>query len=99
MNTAVGANKTFGFLRRNLRHALPDLKENSYKALARPKVEYGGTGWDPHKAEDRCVFEKVQRRTACFATGRYQSQSSVLDILDQLGCGSLKQLTARATMA
>ena len=44
------ANKTLGFLRRNLK--IPSsigIKEQAYFTLARPLVEYASTVWDPYK--------------------------------------------------
>ena len=42
------ANRTLGFLRRNLFSCLQDVKETAYKTLVRPILEYGSTVWDPH---------------------------------------------------
>ena len=100
-NTAAPANKTLGFLHRNLSHAPPDPKEKSYKVFGWPKLEYLSAVWDPHKAEDKCLSEKVQHRAALFATGRCQNRSSVSDMFDQVCWESLEQrrLKVRETMA
>ena len=42
------ANKTLGFLRRNLRVSSPKLKTLAYFSLVRPLVEYAAPAWDPH---------------------------------------------------
>ena len=42
-NINVAANRTFGFLRRNLRVNSARIKEHAYKTLVRPKLEYCAT--------------------------------------------------------
>ena len=42
------ANRTLGFLRRNLFSCPRDVKEAAYKGLVRPVLEYGSSVWDPH---------------------------------------------------
>ena len=51
-NTHVGnictkANRTLGFLRRNLSACPQDFKESATKGLVRPVLEYGSSVWDP----------------------------------------------------
>jgi hypothetical protein len=100
-HAASSANKILGFLRRNLRNAPAALRDKSYNVLVRPKLEYASVVWSPHKATDIATLERVQRRAARFATGRYRNRSSVTDMLKQLEWESLEQrrLKARATMA
>ena len=45
---ASKANRTLGFLRRNLFSCPHDVKEAAYKSMVRPILEYGSTVWDPH---------------------------------------------------
>ena len=42
------ANRSLGFLRRNLSSCPEGVKEAAYKALVRPHVEYASSVWDPH---------------------------------------------------
>ena len=44
--TTAKANRTLGFLKRNLRMNSPYLKAKAYKGLVRPKVEYCSSVWD-----------------------------------------------------
>ena len=46
------ANKTLGFLRRNLKIPPIRIKEQAYITLARPLVEYASTVWDPYTQKD-----------------------------------------------
>jgi hypothetical protein len=46
------ANKTNGFLRRNLKIPSIRIKEQAYFTLARPLVEYASTVWDPYTQTD-----------------------------------------------
>ena len=50
--TTKAWNKTLDFLRRNLRNCSAKSKEQAYKALVRPIVEYSATVWDPYVATD-----------------------------------------------
>ena len=94
------ANQSLGFIRRNLRFAPPSIRENAYKALVRPRLEYSSTVWAPHQHQDSAALERVQRRAARFVTGRYRNRSSVTDMMHELGWDTLEQrrLKARATM-
>ena len=42
-NFCTKANRTLGFLRRNLYSCPPDVKEAGYKGLVRPVLEYGSS--------------------------------------------------------
>ena len=68
------ANKTLGFLRRNLRVSSPKLKTLAYFSLVRPLVEYAAPAWDPHTDRNINKLEKVQRRAARFVCNRYVQQ-------------------------
>jgi len=46
-NISGKANKTLGFLRRNLNIGSTSVKEQAYKSLVRPSLEYGFSVWDP----------------------------------------------------
>ena len=47
-NVCTKANRTLGFLRRNLLYSCPkDVKEAAYKGLVRPVLDYGSYDWDP----------------------------------------------------
>ena len=63
-NMSNKANKTLGFLKRNLRHCPPKSKELAYKTLVRPTLEYCSTVWDPYTAKNINTVEMVQRRAA-----------------------------------
>ena len=58
------ANKSLGFLRRNLKTKNTSLRENAYKAIVRPQLEYASPVWDPHTKDDIQKIESVQRRAA-----------------------------------
>ena len=47
-NVCSRANRTLGFLRRNLFSCPQDVKEAACKTLVRPILEFGSTVWDPH---------------------------------------------------
>ena len=46
-NFCTKANRTLGFLGRNLVACPLDVKESAYKGLVRPILEYGSSVWDP----------------------------------------------------
>ena len=46
-NVCTKANRTLGFLRRNLYSCPQEVKEAAYKGLVRPVLNYGSSVWDP----------------------------------------------------
>ena len=94
------ANKTLGFLRRNLKIGNKKTKETAYKAFVRPILEYSATVWDPHTANDIKTIETVQRRAARWVTNRHHQTSCVNSIIDSLAWPTLQQRrkTARLEM-
>ena len=78
------ANQSLGFLKRNLKINSTHIKSHAYKALVRPKLEYGSVIWDPHNKQQINMIEKVQRRAARFASNRYHNTSSVTDMINEL---------------
>lgn len=66
-NITANANRTLGFLKRNLTINSPHIKEHAYKALVRPKLEYCSSIWDPHNTGQIQQIEKnsMQSSTIC----------------------------------
>ena len=85
------ANKSLGFLRRNLKAKNPQLRERAYKAIVRPQLEYAAPVWDPHHQDDILKTEMVQRRAARWVLGDYSPYTSVTDMLGKLGWRTLEQ--------
>ena len=82
------ANRTFGFLRRNLAAFPRDVKESAYKGLVHPVLEYGSSVWDPQSILLQDELEKVAR----FVTGNYTNETgSMTGILKHLKWESLKK--------
>jgi len=89
-NICDKANKTLGFLRRNLNIGSTSVKEQAYKSLVRPSLEYACSVWDPHLKSDINKIEMVQRRAARYVTNRQRNTSSVGDTLKHLKWRSLE---------
>jgi hypothetical protein len=83
-NICGKANRTLGFLRRNLNVGSTSVKENAYKTLVRPTIEYASTVWDPYHQKDIQQFEMVQRRGARYVSNRFGNRSSVDNMLATL---------------
>ena len=79
------ANRTLGFLRRNLAHCPKELKELSYFSLVHSVLEYACQVWDPHLRKDIDRLEMIQRRAARFTSQDYSTYSSVSAMLKALG--------------
>jgi hypothetical protein len=60
-NISQNANKTIGFLKRNLNISNGKIKEKAYISLVRPMVEYAIPVWDPYLQKDKYKIEMVQR--------------------------------------
>ena len=78
------ANRTIGFLKRNLNIANSNIKEKAYTALVRPTVEYVSSVWDPHLQKDIHNLNMMQRRSARNVTNIYRTTSSVETMLQLL---------------
>ena len=92
-NICTKANRTLGFLRRNLAACPLDVNESAYKGLVRPILEYGSSVWDPQSILLQDELEKVQKRAARFVmSGNYvdYETGSMTGILKQLKWESLK---------
>lgn len=43
------ANRTLGFLRRNLHHSPSTIRQQAYQTFVRPQLEYASSIWSPHQ--------------------------------------------------
>ena len=89
-DTCAKANRTLGFLRRNLNIGSVSIKQQAYFILVRPLVEYASTVWDPHTQRNIQKLEMVQRRAARYVTNRHRNRSSESDMLHGLNWRSLQ---------
>ena len=91
-NVCTKANRTLGFLRRNLQSCPQEVKETAYKGLVRPVLDYGSSVWDPAGVVLQEELERVQKRAARFVTGNYNYETgSMTGILGQFKWESLKK--------
>ena len=72
-NITNSANKTLGFVKRNVVIKNKDIKTMAYNSLVRPQVEYASAVWSPYTKENINEIEKVQRRAARWVTNDYSS--------------------------
>ena len=83
------ANKTLGFLRRNINISSTTVKEQVYKSLVRPSLEYACSVWNPYTKENITQLEQVQCKTARYVTNRSHNTSSVNNMIEHLNWRSL----------
>jgi hypothetical protein len=69
------------FLRRNLSSCPANMRTKCYTTFVRPQLEYASYVWAPHTQSNINKLELVQRRAARFATGNYNTTSSVRERL------------------
>jgi myo-inositol-hexaphosphate 3-phosphohydrolase len=62
------ANRKRGFLRRNINISSTTVKEQAYKSLVRPSLEYACSVWDPYTKGKKPQLEQVQRMAARLLT-------------------------------
>ena len=89
-NICDKANRTIGFLRRNLNIGAVSIKQQAYLTLFRPLIEYASTVWDPYTQANIQKLEIVQRRAARYVMNRQRNTSSVSDMLQRLNWRSLE---------
>ena len=93
--TLKKANGVLAFLRRNINDCPPRIKDNCYRTLVRPILEYGSCVWDPHFQNDIENFEKVQKRAGRFVTGNYKHESgNTKKNMEELGWKPLQERRA-----
>ena len=68
--TCHKANHTLGFLQRNLKTCSTHLKEQAYKQMALPLLEYCSLIWDPHHQSNIQKLEMLQHQAAHFVTDK-----------------------------
>ena len=85
------ANKTLGFLNRNIKTKMPRIRERAYNTLVRPQLEYASAVWDPHTKDKGNQIEMVQRRAARWTCSNYDRKASVTEMVNKLRWRSLEQ--------
>ena len=85
------ANSTLQLIARNLRNCSRYSRALAYTTLARPKLEYCSSAWDPHKAADIDDLEMVNRRAARVVYNyiRFERDVSPTALINELGWQSL----------
>lgn len=78
------ANRTLGFVKRNVVTSSIQAKNTAYKSLVRPQLEYAAAVWHPHTADLTSSLEKIQRRAARYVLHQYQYTASVTQMLLRL---------------
>ena len=82
------ANKTIGFIRRNLRPCTVEARSTAYKALVRPSLdmlEYCCSVWDPYQKGHIKQLGMVQRRAARMVTKKnYNWEDSASKLMSDL---------------
>ena len=63
-NTTNKASRSLGFLHRNLHIKSLKIKEQAYKSLVRPQLQYATTVWDPYHKNQIDKIEKVQKKSS-----------------------------------
>ena len=91
-NVCTKANRTLGFLRRNLYSFPEEVREAAYKGLVRPVLDYGSSVWDS-PPPSRCSSPgRIRKHAARFVTGNYHYETgNMTGILGQLKWDSLKK--------
>ena len=89
-NITSTANKTLGFVKRNVVTKNKDNITMANNSFVRPQVEYASAVWSPNTKENINKIERVQRRAARWVSNGYSSYSSVTDMLSNLGWRSLE---------
>ena len=79
-NVCTKANKTHGFLRRNLYFCPQEVKEAAYKGFVCPVLDYESPVWDPPGIVLKEELKSVQKRAARFVTGNYSYETGSMTV-------------------
>ena len=85
------ANTVKAFLQRNITSCPLQVKENCYRIMVRPIMEYACTVWSPHTKKNIQILEAVQRRAARFVKNDYSNFSSVTAMMQDLEWPTLEE--------
>ena len=86
---SLKANRSLGFLRRNLKVSSIQIKTQAYFTFVRPILENSCTVWDPYTATQINKLEMIQRRAGQCVLHHHHNTSSVTNMLQTLGWRSL----------
>ena len=95
INISVKANRTIGFLRRNIHSCPKEEKAATYTTLVRPSIEYASSVWDPYTRNNIHQLEAIQRRAARFVYNNFYDRV-VTSMISRLQWESLEQRRAKA---
>ena len=90
------ANKSLGFIKRNIKTKHKGVREAAYKTIVSPQLEYASTTWSPYTQNQSQKIEMVQRRAIRWTMNDYSPYSSVTQMQQELGWRSLDQRRADA---
>ena len=85
----ANANRSLGFIKRNIKTKSPQIREMAYQSLVRPQMEYASAVWDPHTIDKAHKVEMVQRRAARWTLNDYARLTSVTSLQSQLNWQTL----------
>ena len=71
------ANRSLGFLRRNIKTNSENVKTKAYNTIVRPTLEYAAAVWSPWQKGLRDSLEAVQRRAARYVKAKFSREDSV----------------------
>ena len=95
----IGSIKMLGFVRKHHRVNSKSSKEQAYKMLVHPKIEYAAAVWDPHTAKHINNIDKIQRRATRLVCNNHRQTSSVSEMLKILTWPSLQNRRQAAPLS
>ena len=92
------ANKSIGFIKRNIKTKHPGVLEAAYKTIVRPQLEYASPVWGPYTESNIYKVEMVQRRAIRWTLNNFSPYDSLSKMQLRLGWRSLDQRRADARL-
>ena len=94
----ANANRSLGFIKRNIKTKSPEIREMAYQSLVRPQLEYASTVWEPHTKDKTHKVEMVQRRAVRWTLRYYARTTSVTSLQSQLNWQTLEERRSMARL-
>ena len=91
---AASANRTLGFVKRNVQTKNKDIRTLAYNSLVHPQVEYELAVCSPFTKENDKI-EMIQRRAVRLVSNDYSTYSSVTEMMSNLRWQSLENRVYR----